>query len=96
MTFQERLEELISRANITDHQADMPLDGYYKWRLQALWLLTQWLGDRHTYTTEFDMWVSGQPDQLSVGQNVLAGRGILDALMEDWDRGHISAKSEHP
>jgi hypothetical protein len=68
------------------------LDVYFKFRIQAKWLLVQCLGEYHPYTRELNTLFTADMDPFSVGAYLLAAKGILEALVEDLDRDLIEIK----
>ncbi len=92
MTFRERLEELMNRITVDDVRRKVSIDVYFKNRIQAKWLLAQYLGENHLYTKELEMTFGVDMDPYAFGSYLLAARGILQALSEDLDRGLIEVK----
>ncbi|MGO9737051.1 MAG: hypothetical protein ACLPVO_06430 [Desulfomonilaceae bacterium] len=92
MTFRRRLDELMNRFTVEDTKAKVSLDVYFKFRIQAKWLLLQCLGEYHLYTRELNTLFTADMDPFSVGAYLLAAKGILEALAEDLDRGLIEIK----
>ena len=92
MTFRDRLDELMNRFTFEDTKAKVNLDVYYKFRIQAKWLLVQCLGEYHPYTRELNTLFAADMDPFSVGAYLLAAKGIFEALAEDLDRGLIEIK----
>ena len=88
MTFKERLEGLLNRINAQDSRQEMSERVFFKWRMQAQWLLAQHLGEYHPYTREFESTVKGE-DHYSFLREITAGQGILDALLHDYENHHI-------
>ena len=92
MTFRKRLDELMNRFTFEDTKAKVNLDVYYKFRIQAKWLLVQRLGEYHPYTRELNTLFTADMDPFSVGAYLLAAKGIFEALAEDLDRDLIEIK----
>lgn len=92
MTFRKRLDELMNRFTFEDTKAKVDLDVYFKFRIQAKWLLVQCLGEYHPYTRELNTLFEADMDPFSVGAYLLAAKGIFEALVEDLDRGLIEIK----
>ena len=88
MTFKERLEELLNRIHVEDTRQDINEKVFFKWGMQAHWLLLQHLGEYHTYTTAFELTVKGD-DKCSFLKEIVAGQGILEALLQDYESRHI-------
>jgi predicted metal-dependent phosphoesterase TrpH len=63
--------------------------------MQALWLLHEHLGPHNPYTKEFKYSVDPETDPDLQGPQILAGKGILEALLEDSQRGHVQPKPPH-
>ena len=92
MTFKERLGELLNSLQIDDPRDKVDLRLYFKWRIQAKWLLINYLGEDHLYTKELVSALSSDPDPSLLGSYILTAKGILEALMEDLDSGMIGVK----
>jgi hypothetical protein len=92
MTFKERLGELLNSLQIDDPRDKVDLRLYCKWRIQAKWLLINYLGEDHLYTRELISALSSDPDPSLLGSYILTAKGILEALMEDLDFGMIGVK----
>jgi hypothetical protein len=92
MTFKERLGELLNSLQIDDPRDKVNLRLYCKWRIQAKWLLINYLGEDHLYTKELVSALSSDPDPSLLGSYILTAKGILEALMEDLDSGMIGVK----
>jgi hypothetical protein len=88
MTFKERLEELLNRIQVQDTRQDIGERVFFKWRMQAQWLLAQHLGEYHPYTREFESTVKGE-DKYAFLRDIAAGHGILEALLHDYEGRHI-------
>ncbi len=88
MTFKERLEELLNRIDAQDTRQDISERVFFRWKIQAQWLLAQHLGEYHPYTREFDSIVKGE-DKYSFLREIAAGQGILEALLQDYENHHI-------
>ena len=82
-TFEERLEDLLSRLDGVDSRKGVPVKDFFKWRMQAQWFLSQHLGENHPYTLEFVAVVRREPDPYSNTREIAAGKGILEALRDD-------------
>lgn len=89
MAFRDRLGELMNRFSVDDTKSKVNLDVYFKFRIQAKWLLIKYLGENHPYTRELKMLFVADMDPFSVGAYLLAAKGIFEALAEDLDRGSI-------
>ncbi len=89
MTFRDRLDELMKRFTFEDTKAKVNLDAYFKLRIQAKWLLIKYLGENHPYTRELKTMFVADMDPFSVGRYLLAAKGIMEAPVEDLDRGLI-------
>jgi hypothetical protein len=94
MTFRDRLDELTNRFTFTDTKSKVNLDVFFKFRIQAKWLLAKYLGENHLYTKELNTTVAVDMDPYAVGSYLLAAKGVLEALAEDMDRGLIELKEE--
>ncbi|MHB8204310.1 MAG: hypothetical protein ACYDHG_11495 [Desulfomonilaceae bacterium] len=92
MTFRDRLDELLNRFTFEDTKAKVDLDVYFKFRIQTKWLFAKYLGEYHLYTRELNKLFTTDMDPFSVGAYLLAAKGILEALVEDLDRGLIEIK----
>jgi hypothetical protein len=92
VTFRERLEELMSRVTVEETKHKVSVDVYFKYRIQAKWLLIKFLGGNHPYTKELDMMFAVDMDPFGVGAYLLAAKGILEALAEDLDNGLVQVK----
>ena len=92
MTFKERLGELLNSLQIDDPRDKVDLRLYCKWRIQAKWLLINYLGEDHLYTRELVSALSSDPDPSCLGIYILTAKGVLEALMEDLDSGMIGVK----
>ncbi len=94
MTSKERLQELIDRMAPADARSDVDVEQFFKWRVQAQWLLCQKLGRDHCYTVQFDSILGRDLDLYPNGRQIVAGRGLLKGLLEDWEHGHIELEPE--
>lgn len=94
ITFRDRLEELMNRFTFADTKSKVNLDVFFKFRIQAKWLLAKYLGENHLYTKELNTTVAVDMDPYAVGSYLLAAKGVLEALAEDMDRGLIELKEE--
>lgn len=92
VAFRQRLEELMNRFTVEETKQKVSLDFYYKFRIQAKWLLSKNLGESHLYTKELNTMFAVDMDQFGVGAYLLAARGILEALAEDLDNGLVELK----
>jgi hypothetical protein len=92
VTFRDRLDELMNRFTSEDTKSKVNLDVFFKFRIQAKWLLAEYLGENHLYTKELNTTVAVDMDPYAVGSYLLAAKGILEALAEDIDRGLIELK----
>ena len=92
MTFKERLGKLLNSLQIDDPRDKVDLRLYCKWRIQAKWLLINYLGEDHLYTRELVSALSSDPDPSCLGIYILTAKGVLEALMEDLDSGMIGVK----
>ena len=93
MAFRERLEELLNRFTVEETKHKVSVDVYFKYRIQAKWLLAKYLGVNHLYTKELDMMFAVDMDPFAVGGYLLAAKGILEALAEDLDNGLVELKA---
>ena len=93
-TFRDCLAELTNRFTVTDTKSKVNLDVFFKFRIQAKWLLAKYLGENHLYTKELNTTVAVDMDPYAVGSYLLAAKGVLEALAEDMDRGLIELKKE--
>jgi hypothetical protein len=91
-TFRERLDELMNRFTVEETKHKVSVDVYFKYRIQAKWLLTKFLGGNHLYTKELDIMFAVDMDPFAVGGYLLAAKGILEALKEDLDNGLVQVK----
>jgi hypothetical protein len=84
MTFEERLNELIEIARKEKFVIE-------KWRVQAEWLLIQYLGRDHYFTEAFMTRVAAADakDDYDNCDPSFVGWAILTALKEDYGRGHL-------
>jgi len=90
--FMDRLDDLLGRFVLSSDRENVPLREFFKWRMQAHWFLTQHLGADHIYTREFDTTVGEEPDPYSNSREIMAGQGILEALRDDFRKGHLRIK----
>ncbi len=95
MTFKERLGELLNSLQIDDPRDKVDLRLYCKWRIQAKWLLINYLGEDHLYTKELVSALSSDPDPSLLGSYILTAKGILEALTEDLDSGIIGVREPY-
>jgi hypothetical protein len=72
---------------IDDPRNKVDLRLYCKRRIQAKWLLINYLGEDHLYTRELVSALSSDPDQSCLGSYILTTKGVLEALKEDLDSG---------
>ncbi len=89
MTFEERLKELLVFYTLIgkreeDYLHDADIRHFHRWRMKSLWLLVQHLGENHLFTGAFRDNVT-EPSY----SHVRAGKGILEALEEEYARGHL-------
>ena len=77
---------------IDDPRNKVDLRLYCKRRIQAKWLLINYLGEDHLYTRELVSALSSDPDPSCLGIYILTAKGVLEALMEDLDSGMIGVK----
>jgi len=100
MTFEEKLKELLQVGGLHRHS---PTSGYFasnsanfaKWRMRAERFLIQYLGSGHPYTLEFDAHVAHVYEKETTWDESWGiGLGILEALQEDYENGHIKIQ-EH-
>jgi hypothetical protein len=94
MTFEERLDELITfytriGKRDEDYLQDADIRHFHKWRMKSEWLLCQYLGEHHPFTIAFQSYVT-EPSYSCVR----AGRGILEALDEEFRKGNVSVVEE--
>jgi hypothetical protein len=89
ITFRKRLGELMNRFTFEDTKSKVNLDAYFKFRIQAKWVLAKYLGEYHPYTRELNTLFAVDIDPFTVGAYLLAAKGIFEALVEDLDRGLI-------
>jgi hypothetical protein len=92
VAFRERIEELMNRFTVDDTKQKVSLDFYYKFRIQAKWLLAKYLGQYHLYTKELNTLFEKDVDKFGVGEYLLAARGILEALAEDLTNGLVELR----
>ncbi len=62
---------------------------FSEWRSQTLARLTQIFGGRHTYTASF-----GSLGDRATVDNVYRGLGVLQAALEDVEKGHLDTLQE--
>jgi len=93
LTFRDRIDELMNRFTFEDTKGKVNLDVYFKFKIQAKWLLIKHLGENHPYTKELKTLFVADIDPFYVGALVLAAKGILEALEEDLDNGLIEVKA---
>lgn len=87
--FRHRLAELIDRFPCSDPMAKVEIQPYFKWRMRAKWLLADHLGEDHPYFKEFSLMLGVEMDPYFLGMHITAGKGILEALLADFDCGFI-------
>ncbi|MGO8881951.1 MAG: hypothetical protein ACLPVO_03930 [Desulfomonilaceae bacterium] len=89
MTFKERLGELLNGLPVDDPRAKVDLQLYFKWRIQAKWLLVYHLGEDHPYTKELITIFGTDLAPYFLGNYILTAEGVMEALLEDLDTGMI-------
>jgi len=57
--------------------------------MQAKWLLADYLGEDHPYSKEFCLMLGVEMDPYSLGMHITAGKGMLEALLADFDCGFV-------
>jgi hypothetical protein len=92
--FKMKLSELINRFDIESDRDMIPITDYFKWKTQAQWFLHQSLGPNNSYTREFTATMGRDLDPYSNAREIMAGKGILEALMEDYSQGWLILGSE--
>jgi hypothetical protein len=88
------LEQLLTTLEVTDVRNDVPMRSFLKWRMQTIWFLCRYLGDRHPYTVEFMLTVEREADPYVNARFIVAGQAILEALLTDFDEGHLFFNDE--
>jgi hypothetical protein len=87
--FIDRIDDLLHRINVSDLELDVPLKDFFKWKMQAHWLLHRYLGPEHPYTRELVSTVGRETHAGSRSREIAAGLGILEGLKEDLETGCI-------
>jgi hypothetical protein len=87
--FKGRLVELLNRFDVENDRDTVPMKDYFKWKMQVQWFLHQSLGPGNPYAREFTATLGRDLDPYSNAREIIAGKGILEALLVDFSEGWL-------